>query len=249
MATEIRVPTLGESVTEATVGKWFKKAGDAVAADEVLVELETDKVTLEVPAPAAGTLAEIAVKEGETVEVGALLGTLGEGKGTAAAPAKAEKKDAVAQAAGSAAASTTKEATAKAATIAGEGPIEARKAPPAPSAAKLLAENNLSADQIAGSGKRGQVLKGDVLDAIAKGAAGAPSQPAEMPVVARAPSPADDEVREERVKMTRLRQTIARRLKDAQATAAMLTTFNEVDMKAVMDLRNRYKDVFERSTA
>jgi 2-oxoglutarate dehydrogenase E2 component (dihydrolipoamide succinyltransferase) len=251
MATEIRVPTLGESVTEATVGKWYKKAGDAVAADEVLVELETDKVTLEVPAPAAGTLAEIAVKEGDTVEVGALLGTIGEGKGTAAAPKKAEpakpeKRDAVAQAAGSAAASTTKEAAAKAATIAGEGPIEARKAPPAPSAAKLLAENNLSADQIAGSGKRGQVLKGDVLDAIAKGVAGAPSQPAETPVVARAPSGAEDEAREERVKMTRLRQTIARRLKDAQATAAMLTTFNEVDMKAVMDLRNRYKDVFEK---
>ena len=251
MATEIRVPTLGESVTEATVGKWYKKAGDAVSADEVLVELETDKVTLEVPAPAAGTLAEIAVKEGDTVGVGALLGTIGEGKGATAAPkkaepARAEKKDAVAQAAGGSAASTTKEAAAKTAAIAGEGPIEARKAPPAPSAAKLLAENNLSADQVSGSGKRGQVLKGDVLDAIAKGSAGAPSQPAETPVVARAPSGADDEAREERVKMTRLRQTIARRLKDAQATAAMLTTFNEVDMKAVMDLRNRYKDVFEK---
>jgi len=244
MATEIRVPTLGESVTEATVGKWFKKAGDAVAADETLVELETDKVTLEVPAPAAGTLAEISAGEGDTVAVGALLGMIGEGK--AAAPAKAEKKDAVAQAAGGAAASSTKEAAAKTAAIAGEGPIETRKAPPAPSAAKLLAENNLSADRVSGSGKRGQVLKGDVLEAIAKGASGAPSQPAEIPAVARAPSPAGDEAREERGKMTRLRQTIARRLKDAQNAAAMLTTFNEVDMKAVMDLRNRYKDVFEK---
>jgi 2-oxoglutarate dehydrogenase E2 component (dihydrolipoamide succinyltransferase) len=245
MATEIRVPTLGESVSEATIGKWFKKAGDAVAADETLLELETDKVTLEVPAPAAGTLSEIVAKEGDTVGVGAILGLIGEG-GAKAVTAKT-KPEAVAQAAGKSGADTGKEAAAKTAAVAGEGPVEARKAPPAPAAAKMLAENNLSADQVSGSGKRGQVLKGDVLDAISKGAA---SQPAETPQVARAPSSGDDAAREERVKMTRLRQTIARRLKDAQATAAMLTTFNEVDMKAVMDLRNEVQGACSRrSTA
>ncbi|MET3662280.1 2-oxoglutarate dehydrogenase complex dihydrolipoyllysine-residue succinyltransferase [Aquamicrobium ahrensii] len=240
MATEIRVPTLGESVSEATIGKWFKKVGDAIVADEPLVELETDKVTVEVPAPAAGTLVEITAQEGETVGIDALLGAIGEGKGAAPAP---KQNVAVAQASAPTAASTTKEAAAQQAQIAGEGPIEERAMPPAPSAAKLLAENNLATDQVSGSGKRGQVLKGDVLDAIARGA---PSQPAEAPVAARAPSAADDGEREERVKMTRLRQTIARRLKDAQNTAAMLTTFNEVDMKPVMDLRAKYKDLFEK---
>ncbi len=251
MANEIRVPTLGESVTEATVGKWFKKVGDAIAVDEPLVELETDKVTVEVPAAAAGTLSEIAVQEGETVEVGALLGTISAGGAAAAAP-KPKQEAAVAQASAPTAASTSKEAAAQTAKIAGEGPIEERKMPPAPAAAKLLAENNLSADQIEGSGKRGQVLKGDVLDALAQGA---PSQPAEppksataatAPAAARAPSSPDDAPREERVRMTKLRQTIARRLKEAQDVAAMLTTFNEVDMKAVMDLRAKYKDVFEK---
>jgi len=245
MATEIRVPTLGESVTEATIGKWFKKAGDAVAADEVLVELETDKVTLEVPAPAAGTLAEIVANEGDTVEPGALLGMIGEGGAAAKkaeAPAKAEKPNAAAEAT----AATTKEAARKSAEIAGPSQISEKKGgdmPAAPAAAKLMAENNLSADQVSGSGKRGQVLKGDVLDAIARGTS-APA--ASAPAAARAPSSGEDAAREERVKMTRLRQTIARRLKDAQNTAAMLTTFNEVDMKAVMDLRAKYKDVFEK---
>jgi len=251
MATEIKVPTLGESVTEATVGKWFKKAGDAIAADEPLVELETDKVTIEVPSPAAGTLAEIVVNEGETVNVGALLGSISAGS-AAARPAVAptpKQEAAVAQASAPTAAASTREAAAQQAGTAGEGPIEQRSVPPAPSAAKLLAEHNLSADQVSGSGKRGQVLKGDVLDAIARGA---PSQPAEpprepaAPAAARAPSAPDDASREERVRMTKLRQTIARRLKEAQSTAAMLTTFNEVDMKAVMDLRSKYKDVFEK---
>ncbi len=250
MATEIRVPTLGESVTEATIGKWFKKVGDAIAADEPIVELETDKVTIEVPAPAAGTLAEIAANEGETVGVGALIGTItagGAGKGAVPEP---KQETAVAQASAPTAASTTREAAAQTAKIAGEGPIEPRTMPPAPSAAKLLAEANLSADQVSGSGKRGQVLKGDVLDAIARGApsqpAEAPAAPAAAPAQARAPSSAEDAPREERVRMTKLRQTIARRLKEAQATAAMLTTFNEVDMKAVMDLRSKYKDIFEK---
>lgn len=220
MSNEIRVPTLGESVTEATIGQWFKKPGEAIAADEPLVELETDKVTVEVPAPTAGVMGEILVQEGDTVEVGALLGTVAEGDG--AAPAKP--------------AAAAKPAETPPVTAAGAPAVAA-----APSAAKMLAENNLSADQVAGSGKRGQVLKGDVLEALEKGT----KAPAPAPA-ARPPSSADDAPREERVKMTRLRQTIARRLKDAQDTAAMLTTFNEVDMSAVMDLRKRYKDLFEK---
>jgi 2-oxoglutarate dehydrogenase E2 component (dihydrolipoamide succinyltransferase) len=251
MATEIRVPTLGESVTEATIGKWFKKVGDAIAVDEPLVELETDKVTGEVPAAAAGTLGEITAKEGETVGVGALLGSISAG-GAAAAPANKQeaKPQAVSQASSPDAAHTTKQAAAETAKIAGDaGAVEPRSMPPAPAAAKLIAEANLSVDQVSGSGKRGQVLKGDVLDAIARGA---PSQPAETPraapapVVVRAPSSGDDASREERVRMTKLRQTIARRLKEAQSTAAMLTTFNEVDMSAVMALRTKYKDIFEK---
>ena len=226
MATEIRVPTLGESVTEATIGKWFKKAGEAVAVDEPLVELETDKVTIEVPSPAAGVLAEITAQEGDTVEVNALLGQIsGEGAAVAPAPKKEEAKAAAAPAPVAAASS---------------GPAMQ----PAPAASKLLAESGISAAQVEGSGKRGQVLKGDVLDAIAKGVSAAPA--AAAPAAARPASSADDAPREERVKMTRLRQTIARRLKDAQNTAAMLTTYNEVDMSAVMELRTRYKDIFEK---
>jgi 2-oxoglutarate dehydrogenase E2 component (dihydrolipoamide succinyltransferase) len=224
MATEIRVPTLGESVAEATVGTWFKKAGDTVAADEILCELETDKVTVEVPAPAAGVLSEIVAKAGDTVEPGGLLGQIAEGAAGAAAAKPAAAAPAAAPAPAAAA--------------------PASSMPAAPAAAKLMAENNVSADQVDGSGKRGQVLKGDVLAAIAKGAS-APA-PAAVPAAARLASSEADGVREERVKMTRLRQTIARRLKDAQNTAAMLTTYNEVDMKAVMDLRNRYKDIFEK---
>nr|WP_298106003.1 2-oxoglutarate dehydrogenase complex dihydrolipoyllysine-residue succinyltransferase [uncultured Shinella sp.] len=230
MATEIRVPTLGESVSEATVGTWFKKVGDVIKADEPLCELETDKVTIEVPAPASGVLSEIVANAGDTVAPGGLLGQISEGASAgAAAPAAAEKAVAAAPA-----------AEAK--------PAAAAAMPAAPAAAKLLAENNLSADQVDGSGKRGQVLKGDVIAAVAKGmTASTPAQAAEpVKVVARAASSEADVPREERVKMTRLRQTIAKRLKDAQNTAAMLTTYNEVDMSAVMDLRNRYKDLFEK---
>ncbi|MHA7971398.1 2-oxoglutarate dehydrogenase complex dihydrolipoyllysine-residue succinyltransferase [Rhizobium sp. CAU 1783] len=233
MATEIRVPTLGESVSEATVGTWFKKVGDVVKADEPLVELETDKVTVEVPAPASGVLTEIVAANGETVGLGALLGQIAEGASAgAAAPAEAAKPAAPAAAAAPAAPAVSAPAPA------------AGAMPAAPAAAKMLAENNLSADQVEGSGKRGQVLKGDVIAAVAKGvtAVAAPA-PAAAP---RAPSAAEDAVREERVKMTRLRQTIAKRLKDAQNTAAMLTTYNEVDMSAVMSLRNKYKDIFEK---
>jgi 2-oxoglutarate dehydrogenase E2 component (dihydrolipoamide succinyltransferase) len=246
--TEIRVPTLGESVTEATIGRWFKKAGDAVAVDEPLVELETDKVTIEVPAPSAGTLGDIIAKDGETVAVGALLGQINEGGSGAAKPAAAPAKAAVAPAPAAAAPSPPPAAPAPAAAA----PAAAPKAPPAdtplaPSVRKISAESGIDAATVPGSGKDGRVTKGDMLAAIEK-AASAPT-PVNQPAAAvqvRAPSPADDAAREERVKMTRLRQTIARRLKDVQNTAAMLTTFNEVDMSHIMAMRAQYKDVFEK---
>jgi len=227
--TEIRVPTLGESVSEATIGRWFKKAGDAVAVDEPLVELETDKVTIEVPSPSAGTLVEIIANDGQTVAVGALLGEIRDGA-AAAKPAATPTKPAAAA-----------PAPAPAVT---NGPAEASLAP---SVRKLAAESGIDASTVSGSGKDGRVTKGDMLAAIER-AASAPTpvnQPAAS-VQVRAPSPADDAAREERVKMTRLRQTIARRLKDVQNTAAMLTTFNEVDMTNVMALRAQYKDAFEK---
>ncbi len=237
MAIEIRVPTLGESISEATVGKWFKKAGEPVRADEPLVELETDKVTLEVNAPGAGVLSEISAETGETVAIGALLGQVSGGPAAAAGQAPAPAAPPKAAPAPASASATTM--------------------PPAPSAAKVAAESRIDLDSVAGSGKRGQVLKGDVLAAVASpGSAPAPAvalapAPAPVsapPVSAPAPrvSPPDDSAREERVRMTKLRQTIARRLKDAQNTAAMLTTFNEVDMTEVMALRARYKDAFEK---
>ena len=239
MATEIRVPTLGESVSEATIGKWFKKPGEAVKADEPLLELETDKVTLEVNAPSAGVLSEIVAKDGETVEPGALLAQIdAAGAGAAPAPkAEALKPTAVPE-------------PAKAAPAPAAAPKGPTSMPPAPSAAKIAAENGVDTSPLEGSGRRGQVLKGDVLSALrdeARAPAPAPQAPAPQPAPApRAPSKPDDAAREERVRMTKLRQTIARRLKDAQNTAAMLTTFNEVDMTAVMALRGRYKDVFEK---
>ncbi|CAN7201991.1 2-oxoglutarate dehydrogenase complex dihydrolipoyllysine-residue succinyltransferase [Pararhizobium sp. LjRoot235] len=235
MTTEIRVPTLGESVSEATVGTWFKKVGDTVKADEPLLELETDKVTIEVPAPSAGTLSEIVASAGETVGLGALLGQIANGAAGAVSAAPAAEKKAAAPAA----------AQPAAAAAAPAAPQVASAMPAAPAAAKMLAENNLTADQVDGSGKRGQVLKGDVIAAVAKGLS-TPAASEPIKIITRGPSPAEDAPREERVKMTRLRQTIAKRLKDAQNTAAMLTTYNEVDMSAVMDLRNRYKDLFEK---
>ena len=220
--TEIRVPTLGESVTEATIGKWFKQPGDAVAVDEPLVELETDKVTIEVPAPAAGVLSEIAAKDGETVAVGAVLGQI---------------KDGAAGAAGAA-----KESAAPA-----KAPANASDVPPAPSVRKLSAESGVDAGAVPGTGKDGRVTKGDMLAAIERAAAQpTPIAASAASIQARTPSPPDDAAREERVRMTRLRATIARRLKDAQNTAAMLTTFNEVDMGQIMALRAQYRDLFEK---
>lgn len=226
MATEIRVPTLGESVTEATIGRWFKKVGETVAVDEPVVELETDKVTIEVPSPVAGVIEAVAAKDGDTVGVGALLGTISASGAAAAAPAKAEAPKAAAPAAAAA-------APAKSAAADANGPA----------VAKLAAESGVDVSGVAGSGKDGRVTKGDLLGTIA-GVAAAPAPAA--PVQVRAPVSADDASREERVRMTKLRQTIARRLKDAQNTAAMLTTFNEVDMGAVMALRSQYKDLFEK---
>src|SRR5262249_33795756 len=203
--TEIRVPTLGESVTEATIGRWFKKAGEAVAVDEPLVELETDKVTIEVPAPSAGTLGEIIAKDGQTVAVGALLGQITDGAAgakPAAAPAAAKP-------------------AAPPPAPAAPPKVAPADAPLAPSVRKLSAASGVDASTVPGSGKDGRVTKGDMLAAIER-AASAPT-PVNQPAAAvqvRAPSPADDAAREERVRMTRLRQTIARRLKDVQNTAA-----------------------------
>jgi 2-oxoglutarate dehydrogenase E2 component (dihydrolipoamide succinyltransferase) len=253
MAIEIRVPTLGESITEATVGKWFKKAGDPVQADEPLVELETDKVTLEVNAPSPGVLSEIVAETGQTVAIGALLGQVAAGTATPA-PARAP----------AAAAKPAPESTPAAAAPPPSSPTARSAMPPAPAAAKIAAEDKIDLASIAGSGKRGQVLKGDVLAAAAVAQAPTPivalaplQAPAAAPLPASPPAPApaartttpDDGAREERVRMTKLRQTIARRLKDAQNTAAMLTTFNEVDMSEVMALRSRYKDAFEKKHA
>jgi len=226
MSGEIRVPTLGESVSEATIARWLKKAGEAVKADEPLVELETDKVSLEVPAPMAGVLAEITVEEGSDVEVGALLGMIEEGEGAPAAEDEASAKKPEAK----------HEAEAE--------PAPAGKADGAgksgPAARKLAAEKGIEIAEIAGTGPKGNVTKGDVQKAE-KPAEAPSSAPSAKPAPA---APAPSTGRQERVKMTRLRKRIAERLKEAQNTAAMLTTFNEVDMSAVMDLRKSYQDAF-----
>ena len=218
--TDVMVPALGESVSEATVSTWFKKPGDAVALDEMLCELETDKVSVEVPSPVAGVLAEILAPEGSTVAANARLAIVTEG--AAAAPTK------------------------PAPVAAAAAPTPAAKSvEDAPSAKKAMAEAGVSRDQVTGTGRDGRVMKEDV----ARAAAPAPVAPAPVAAAApipRAPVPADDAAREERVKMTRLRATIARRLKEAQNTAAMLTTYNEVDMSGIMALRNEYKDMFEK---
>jgi 2-oxoglutarate dehydrogenase E2 component (dihydrolipoamide succinyltransferase) len=228
MSTDIKVPTLGESVTEATVAKWFKQVGDTVAADERLVELETDKVTVEVPAPAAGILSDITAKVGDTVNVGAVLGAIGEGSG---APAKKPEAAAPTQ---------TPTVTVPPKPVAGPAPIQPaagnKSDIASPAAAKLMADNNLSS--VSGTGRDGRVTKGDVLQTLAN-----PPSPAPAPAP-RAPRAEDP--REERVRMTRLRKRIAERLKEAQNTAAMLTTFNEVDMSALNAVRAQYKDAFEK---
>ncbi|WP_241699739.1 2-oxoglutarate dehydrogenase complex dihydrolipoyllysine-residue succinyltransferase [Tabrizicola fusiformis] len=219
--TDVMVPALGESVSEATVSTWFKKVGDTVKQDEMLCELETDKVSVEVPSPVSGVLAEILAPEGTTVAASARLAIVTEGAvGTAPAAPKAEEPKAT------------------------PAPAPAAKdIENAPAAKKAMAEAGLSPDQVQGTGRDGRVMKEDVARAAAAAPVTAAPAPAAIP---RAPVPADDAAREERVKMTRLRATIARRLKDAQNTAAMLTTYNEVDMSGIMELRNAYKDQFEK---
>ncbi|HUE46464.1 MAG TPA: 2-oxoglutarate dehydrogenase complex dihydrolipoyllysine-residue succinyltransferase [Aestuariivirgaceae bacterium] len=252
MATEIRVPALGESVTEATIAQWFKSEGEAVSEDEPLVELETEKVTLEVPAPASGVLSSISVKTGETVNVGALLGAIEAGE----AKVKTKDKENKAEAKPPKEAPEAKAET-KAETKAKSAPQkeQAQSQSLSPAVRKLVEENDLEPADIEGTGKDGRLTKGDVLEHLAKSPAEdadkeparqAPAPQPTAPAKTRAPSPADDASREERVRMTRLRTTIARRLKDAQNTAAMLTTYNEVDMTAVMGLRSQYKELFEK---
>jgi 2-oxoglutarate dehydrogenase E2 component (dihydrolipoamide succinyltransferase) len=263
MTTEIRVPVLGESIVEATVGQWFKKAGEAVSAAEPLVALETDKVTVEVPAPTSGVLSEIKVKPGETVAVGALLGAIAEGDVKAkAAKAKPAAKAAAAPALvdlASAESEPVAEEPALRAPAPAPVPVEAKplereptrreeitldEMPPSPAARKLLAEKKLAPNEVKGSGRRGQVMKHDVTRAAE--ALLLRERKPKAPPAPRAPVLKDDAAREERVRMTRLRLTIAKRLKEAQDTAAMLTTFNDVDMSGVMELRREYRDAFEK---
>ncbi len=240
--TDVMVPSLGESVSEATVSTWFKKPGDAVAVDEMLCELETDKVSVEVPSPVAGVLAEIIAPEGTTVAANARLAIVTEGAASSKTKEKVTKAlDDVP--------STVREPSL--APIAGPEPMVAKDVEDAPAAKKAMAEAGLTRDQVTGTGRDGRVMKEDVAKAVAAPApapiAPTPLAPAQAgAAIPRAPVPADDAAREERVKMTRLRATIARRLKDAQNTAAMLTTYNEVDMSAIMSLRNEYKDLFEK---
>ncbi len=250
MATEIKVPTLGESVTTATVARWLKKAGESVAADEPLVELETDKVTVEVNAPGAGTLGAISAEEGAEVEVGAVLAML---EAAGAAPKPTAPTSVPTATASSTAANpspgvnpppralgpVSRPATQPATAAAPQAAASASPAhAPMPSAAKLMEEKGLESGALDGTGKDGRITKGDVLQFL--------TRPAAAPAVAAARQPRAAETGEERVKMTRLRKTIAQRLKDAQNNAAMLTTFNEVDMTAAMAMRSEYRDAFEK---
>ena len=268
MTIEVRVPTLGESITEATVASWFKQPGDQVAADEALCELETDKVSVEVPAPGAGVMGDHVAGEGDTVEVGALIATIEEAAGGAKAKAKpAGKKDepasekAAAKGDGDAKGDGAAKGDGEAKDEAAAKPAKAGAADVAPSAQKLMAEAGIGADEVEGSGRGGRIMKEDVQQAL-KRREEAPAAKKEAPKgdekgdekgdgkaeapAPRAPAPEADAGREQRVRMTRLRQTIAKRLKEAQNSAAILTTFNEVDMSAVMATRAEFKELFEK---
>ncbi|MDQ4421412.1 2-oxoglutarate dehydrogenase complex dihydrolipoyllysine-residue succinyltransferase [Sphingobium sp. DEHP117] len=239
MATEVKVPTLGESVTEATVGAWLKKPGDAVALDEPIASLETDKVAVDVPSPVAGVLGELLVKEGDTVNVGAIIATVEAGGKAASAPASAAASAASAPAAVSAPASAPAPAPASA--------DDAAAVTLSPAVRRLVLEHGLDPSSIKGTGRDGRLTKDDVMAAVAAGTAkAAQSAPTASAAAAPAAAPASSARAEERVKMTRLRQTVAKRLKSAQETAALLTTFNDVDMSAVIEARNKYKDLFEK---
>ena len=224
MSIEIKVPVLGESVVEATVAKWMKNVGEKVNADEPIVELETDKVSLEVPSPKAGVLTDIVAQEGDTVEVDAILALLQEGAVAAAEPKRPiENKN--------------------------EEKIQPQAANLSPAVRRLVEENNLDASSIPASGKDGRLTKGDVLSFLEKQVSNVPSSSSAGSIshISETLENKTDDLREERVPMSRLRRVIAQRLKEAQNTAAMLTTFNEVDMTAVMELRSQYKDSFEKN--
>jgi 2-oxoglutarate dehydrogenase E2 component (dihydrolipoamide succinyltransferase) len=221
MTTEVKVPTLGESITEATLGQWLKKVGDSVKADEPIASLETDKVAVEVPSPVDGVIGALVVAEGDTVNVGALIATIEAGSGAAAAPAAQKPAATAAQQAPGAVAQTSDALS--------------------PSAKRAAGETGVDPATVSGTGKDGRVTRVDI-----EGAATAKAPSAPAPAAAPAPVAATGERREERVRMTRLRQTVAKRLKEAQNTAAMLTTFNDVDMTAVMEARTKYKDLFEK---
>jgi 2-oxoglutarate dehydrogenase E2 component (dihydrolipoamide succinyltransferase) len=245
MATDVTVPTLGESISEATLGQWLKQPGDAVRADEPIASLETDKVAVEVPSPVAGTMSEHVVAEGDTVAVGALIARINAGNGAPAqapAPQPAELASPVNPAGPGETPSVKDDPTAP---HSEEGGDDGNALTLSPAVRRVVLEHGLDPSKIKGTGKDGRLTKDDVLAA----ARSEKAQPAPQPPVAQAaPAPAapQGDRREERVRMTRLRQTIARRLKEAQNTAALLTTFNDVDMSAVMDARNRYKDLFEK---
>ena len=246
MSNEIRVPALGESITEATIAQWYKKPGDAVSVDEPLCELETDKVTIEVPAHVAGVLSEIIAKEGETVEVGALLASIGEGQGAVAPAVEAPPEPAPAPVAAPAPEPAPVATPVEAAEASAS--LSAATQDLSPAARRVVEEHGLAPQMIAGTGKDGRITKEDAMQAAqsgtatpssAKAASASAAAPAASPAVAATGL-------EERVKMTRLRKTIASRLKESQNTAAQLTTFNEVDMSALMALRSEYKDLFEK---
>ena len=241
-AAEVTVPTMGESVTEGTVGSWTKKVGDAVKRDEVLVEIETDKVAIEVSAPADGVISEILAKDGETVTPNQVIARIGASAGAAAAPAQQPSG------AGQQTPANQPPAEQKAPAGAADPSKSGDPSTLAPSVQRIVTENKLDPGAIAGTGKDGRISKGDALAAAqAPASKAAATPPAAAPTVqVPAAGPRPDQPNEERVKMTRLRQTIARRLKEAQNTAAQLTTFNEVDMTAVMAIRAEYKDVFEK---
>ncbi|MBB3980603.1 2-oxoglutarate dehydrogenase E2 component (dihydrolipoamide succinyltransferase) [Sphingobium fontiphilum] len=236
MATEVKVPALGESVTEATVGQWLKKPGEAVKADEPIVSLETDKVAVDVPAPVAGVLGDIVAKEGDTVEVGALLAYLNEGAAAAAAaaPAAAAKAEAAAP------------APAASAHVAPEEEGDTGSLTLSPAVRRLVLEHGLDPSKIKGTGKDGRLTKDDVMAAIAAGTAKAAAAAVPVAAAAAETPAAGPSRKQERVKMTRLRQTVAKRLKEAQNTAALLTTYNDVDMTNVIEARAKYKDLFEK---
>jgi 2-oxoglutarate dehydrogenase E2 component (dihydrolipoamide succinyltransferase) len=240
MATEVKVPVLGESVTEATVGQWLKKPGDAVAVDEPIASLETDKVAVDVPSPVAGVLGQQLVKEGDTVNVGAVIAVIEAGSGAAASPAPAPAAKAEAAASSPAAAAPAPAADDE------EEAGEPGNITLSPAVRRLVLEHGLDPSKIKGTGKDGRLTKDDVLAAVAAGTAAASAPSPAAPAPAASTAPAASGRKEERVRMTRLRQTVAKRLKSAQETAALLTTFNDVDMTAVIEARNKYKDLFEK---